>query len=80
MTRDEEELQELKRMVDSLGWTIFRREQEAAVKDLRLNSWNSVKTTDQLHYMRGFLDALEGIVGYDKLLAAAEQEDGSDPV
>lgn len=80
MTREQEELQELKRMVESTGWTLFRREHENTVKELRMSSWDSVKTTDQLHYMRGFLAALEGVVAYDKLLAAAEQEDGSDPV
>jgi hypothetical protein len=80
MTREDLELEALKRMLETDGWGVFHREHSETIKNLRLTSWDSVKTLEQLHYMRGFLDALESVVAYDKLLAAAEQEDGSDPV
>jgi hypothetical protein len=72
MTREQEELEALKKMVETDGWRIFHREHSERVAKLRLQSWDSIKTLEELNYMKGFLAALEGVVGYDKILDAAE--------
>jgi hypothetical protein len=82
MSREAEELDAIKKMLETDGWKIFHREHEQRVKDLRLTSWDSIKTLEQLHYMRGFLAALEGVVGYERLVEAAEANltNGENPV
>lgn len=72
MTSQEQELEALKKMLETDGWRIFHREHQQRVKDLRLTSWDSIKTLEQLHYLRGFIEALESIVNYDRLLEAQE--------
>jgi hypothetical protein len=75
------ELAAVKKMLESDGWRVFHREHKQRAEDLRHNSWDSVRTLEQLHYMRGCLDILEGIVNYEKLIEAAETaEDGPDTV
>lgn len=71
---EKQELEALKKMLETDGWRIFHREHAQRVKDLRLTSWDSIKTLEQLHYLRGFIEALESIVNYDRLLEAQEAQ------
>jgi hypothetical protein len=77
--QEEQELTAVKKMLESDGWRVFHREHKQRAEDLRRNSWDSVRTLEQLHYMRGCLDILEQIVKYERLIEAAETvPDGSD--
>ncbi len=71
--QEQQELAALKKMFESEGWALFIRSQSTVVENLRRNSWDSVKTIEQLNYMKGFLTALEGVVSYEKLIEAQQQ-------
>lgn len=72
--QEQQEVQALTKMFESEGWAVFIRSQSNVVENLRRNSWDSVKTLEQLHYMRGFLTALEGVVNYEKIIEAQQQQ------
>lgn len=65
------ELEALKRMMETDGWRVFHREHSEQLKNLRLTSWDSIKTQSELDYMKGFLACLHGIVNYEHILDQA---------
>lgn len=73
MTREQQELEALKKMLETDGWRIFHREHLSRLESLKANSWESIKTLEQLNYMRGELAILTQLVNYDKLLQVAEE-------
>lgn len=76
MSTEKQELEALKRLLETDGWQLFHKAQKEQVQALRLTSWDSIKTLEQLHYMRGFLAALEGVVNYQNIVEAGEALQG----
>lgn len=75
---EKQELEALQNMLETDGWRVFHKAHSEQIKNLRMTSWDSVKTLEQLHYMRGFLAALEGVVAYESLVEAASNAAESD--
>lgn len=73
MSDEEMEIEALRRMMETDGWTIFIREQRAVIDSLRQNSWDTIKTMEQLSYMKGFLAALEPIANFENKVDAQAQ-------
>lgn len=71
---DKAEIADLKSMIETPGWVAFARQHKQRAEDLRLNSWNIIKTTAQLHYLKGFIEALEALANYENILVAAEAQ------
>ena len=70
----ESRIRALREMMSTLGWLIFVREHGETAEDMRRTALDRVRTTDQLHYLRGWVEAVESIVNYEKVVDAAEQQ------
>lgn len=66
------ELAAIRKMLESDGWAVFHKQQKGAAESMRMTSWESVKTIEQLNYMKGFLEATEAIVNYENTVDATE--------
>lgn len=79
------ELNDLQKMFETVGWEIFIRHQDAALKLMRETSWDYVQNNEQLSYVKGHMDCLRSIIGYANTIDARKdswnmRENSSDPV
>lgn len=68
-----EERTALQKLVESEGWRIFVRNTQAQLDTLRKHGWTSITTMEKLHYARGCMDTMQNLIGFEKLLEAANQ-------
>lgn len=62
----------LREMFETTGWQVFVRDHADTVAQLRMGFLNNVTTMEQLHYLRGWVAAMESIIGSENLLDAQD--------
>ncbi len=69
------ELAELAKMFESPGWGIFVREQEQSLAAVKAHGWDRVKTLQDFHELKGWIDAMTAIVHYENRFSPPPAED-----
>lgn len=68
-----QDIKAAKAMMETLGWTVFIRDNKTRMEQLKELVLSSVKTVEELHYAKGVYDTLNTLVNYEQIVLAQEQ-------
>lgn len=73
LTSDQEhELQALKKMFETEGWAIFKRDQQKLLDHFKTAGWDSIKDMTGLWFAKGMMASLHAIINHERSIEAQE--------